>query len=169
MEDEFRDGGSNGIKSIITSKKSTEADYLNFKGTVGTRSFGYLTLDAKKAFNYLWHVFTKALILQHFDLECHIRVETNASGHAISRILSQLTLHNLGQWHLMAYYLHKIIPVKTWYKTHDSELLTIVKAFKTWWYYLKGCKYKVLVFTNHNNLCHFIDIKSLSSRQVRLA
>ena len=27
------------------------------------------------------------------------------------------------------YYLHKRIPAKTWYKTHNSELLAIDKAF----------------------------------------
>ena len=25
-----------------------------------------------------------------------------------------------------------MIPVQTWYKTHDGELLAIVEAFKTW-------------------------------------
>ena len=32
----------------------------------------FLTLDVKKAFNYLWLAFIKALILQHFDLESYI-------------------------------------------------------------------------------------------------
>ena len=59
-----------------------------------------------------------------------------------------------------------MIPIKTWYKTHNSELLPIVKAFKTWQHYLKSCKYNVLVLNNHNNLRHFIDTKILSFRQV---
>ena len=46
-------------------------------------------------------------------------------------------------------------------------LLAIVKAFKTWRYYLEGRKHKVFVLTNHNNLRWFIDTKSLSSHQVR--
>ena len=62
-----------------------------------------------------------------------------------------------------------MIPAKTQYKTHDGELLAIVKAFKTWRHYLKGCKHKVLMLTNHNNLRRFMDTKSLSSRQVRWA
>ena len=40
---------------------------------------------------------------------------------------------------------------------------------KTWRHYLEGCKHKVLVLTNHNNLCRFIETKSLSFRQVRWA
>ena len=62
-----------------------------------------------------------------------------------------------------------MIPAKTRYKTHDSELLAIVEAFKTWRHYLEGCKHEVLVLTDHNNLRRFMDTKSLSSRQVRWA
>ena len=47
--------------------------------------------DARKAFNQLRQVFTKAPILQQFDSECHIWIETNASGYAIRGVLSQLT------------------------------------------------------------------------------
>ncbi len=62
-----------------------------------------------------------------------------------------------------------MIPVETWYKTHDGELLAIVEALKTWRHYLEGCKHEVLMLTDHNNLQHFIDTKNLSSRQVRWA
>ena len=62
-----------------------------------------------------------------------------------------------------------MIPAETRYETHDSELLAIVKAFKTWRHYLKGSQHKVLVLTNHNNFRWFIETKSLSSRQVHLA
>ena len=60
-----------------------------------------------------------------------------------------------------------MIPAETQYETHDGELLAIVKAFKTWRHYLEGCKHEVLVFIDYNNLCRFMDTKSLSSRQVR--
>ena len=60
----------------------------------------------------------------------------------------------------------KIVLAKTWYETHDGKFLAIIKVFKTWRHYLKGYKHKVRIFTDHNNLCHFIDTKSLSSRQV---
>ncbi len=59
-----------------------------------------------------------------------------------------------------------MIFAETRYETHNQELLAIVEAFKTWRHYLKGCKYEFLVLTDHNNLRWFIDIKSLSSRQV---
>ena len=143
-------------RSPLTSKNSN-------------RATSYLTPNAKQAFTKLRQAFTKALILRHFDPKCHIRIKTDASGYAISGVLSQLTLDNLDQWHLVVFYSQKMIPAKTRYKTHDGEFLAIVEAFKTWRHYLKGCKHKVLVLTNHNNLRRFMDTKSLSSRQVRWA
>ena len=44
-----------------------------------------------------------------------------------------------------------MISAKTWYETHNGELLAIVKIFKTWKHYLKGYKYKVLILTDYNN------------------
>ena len=83
---------------------------------------------------------------------------------------SQLNLDShasLNQWYLVAYFSKKMIPAKTRYETHDVELLAIVEAFKTWRHYLEGCKYEVLVLTNHNNLRWFMDTKNLSFCQVR--
>ena len=131
------------------------------------RATGYLTLNAKQAFTQLRQAFTKAPIIRHFDPECHIQIKTNASGYAFGRVLNQLTLDNLSLWHPVAFYSPKMIPAKTWYKTHDGELLVIVEAFKTWRHYLKDCKHKVLVLTDQNNLRYFINTKNLSSRQIR--
>ena len=75
-----------------------------------------------------------------------------------------LTKTDLGQWYPVAFYFRKMIFAKTWYKTYNGKLLAIVEAFKNWRYYLEGCKHKVLVFIDHNNLCHFLDTKSLSSK-----
>ena len=129
-------------------------------------TMGYLTSKARLAFNKLKKAFTKAPILQNFDPECHIQIETGASGYAIGRVLSQQILNNLGWWHLITFYSQKMIPAKTRHKTPDNELLAIVEAFKTLRHYLKDCKHKGLMLTNHNNLCCFMNTKSLSSRQV---
>ena len=138
----------------------------------------FLTSDAKEAFNRLRQAFTKAPILRHFDPECHIRIETNVSGYTIGGVLSQLTSNQVisdgaigsnVDWHLVTYFSRKMIPAETRYETHDGELLAIVETFKTWRHYLESCKHEVLVLTDHNNLCQFMDTKSLSSRQVRWA
>ena len=179
-------------KSKISSKsKKSKNDKSEIPtctniGVTGEPTF--LNPGAGETFNQLRQAFTKALILQHFDPECHIRIETDVSGYAIGGVLSQLTPDqvtssfelnlakfkvltkpNLNQWYPIAYFFRKIIPVETRYKTQDAELLAIVKAFKTWRHYLEGCKHEVLVLTDHNNLRWFIDMKSLSSRQVRWA
>ena len=128
----------------------------------------FLISEAKLAFSRLRQAFTKAPIFHHFDPERYIRIETDASGYAIGGILSQLTPES-GQWHPVAFFSRKMIPAETRYETHDQELLAIVEAFKTWRHYLEGCKFEVLVLTDHNNLRRFMDTKSLSSRQVRWA
>ena len=89
-----------------------------------------------------------------------------ASGTSSDEIVTKT---DLGQWHPVAFFCKKMILAKTWYETHNGQLLAIVDAFKTWRHYLKGCKHEVFIFTDHNNLRCFIDIKSLSSQQVRWA
>ena len=57
----------------------------------------FFTSRAKLAFTKLRQAFVKALIFYHFDLEHHIRIETDASGYAIGGVFNQLTLSNSGQ------------------------------------------------------------------------
>ena len=141
-----------------------------------------LTPEARLAFTQLKQALTEAPILEQFDLERHIFIETDAFSYAIGGVLSQLTSDqrlsesdenfsskssDVGQWHPVAFFSRKMIPAETRYETHDQELLAIVETFKTWRHYLEGCKYEVFVFTDHNNLRRFMDTKSLSSRQVQ--
>ena len=62
------------------------------------RATGYFTPAARSTFTQLRKAFTKALIFQHFDPKCHIRIKTDASSYAIGRVLNQLTLNNFDQW-----------------------------------------------------------------------
>ena len=48
----------------------------------------FLISDTRIAFNCLWLVFTKVLIPQYFDPECHIWIETNILGYAIGKVLN---------------------------------------------------------------------------------
>lgn len=138
----------------------------------------FLTSKARKAFNYLKQAFTKASVFQHFDPKCYIWIETNISGYTMGRVQSQLIFNQLtlldsifsksdfDQEYLVAYFSKKIIFAKTCYKTHNEKFLAIIQVFKTWCHYLKGCKHKVFVLTNHNNLFCFMVTKSLSFKQV---
>ena len=158
------DGGEVEVDEVEKKvQKTTKSKNLSkFKKAVGPLDF--LTPGAKLAFTVLRQAFLKAPILHHFNPERHIRIETDVSGYAIGRVLSQLTSDNLGQWYPMAFFFRKMISVETRYETHDGELLAIVEDFKTWRHYLKGSQHEVLVLTDHNNLRRFMDMKSLSSR-----
>ena len=162
VDDEFDDEGGTKVQKLSRSKNLSKS-----KKTV--RSLDFLTPGAKQAFTELKQTFLKAPILHHFDPECHIQIETDASGYAIGGVFSQLTSDDLGRWHPVAFFSQKMIPAETRYETHDGELLAIVEAFKTWRHYLEGSRHEVLVLTDHNNLRRFMDTKSLSSRQVRWA
>lgn len=72
----------------------------------------------------------------------------------------------ISQQYFVAIFLEKMILAKTSYKIDNQKLLAIIEVFKTWHYYLKGCKYKVFILIDYNNLQQFIDTKNLSSRQV---
>ena len=154
--------------------KSKNHDFLKSRTEkVGT---GFFTPKARLVFTQLRQAFIEVPILHHFNPESHIRIKNDVSGYAIGGVLSQLSSGtrpdevvikaDLGQWYPVAFFSRKMIPAETWYKTHDSKLLAIVKAFKIWRHYLKSCKHKVFIFTDHNNLRRLIDTKILSSRQV---
>ena len=83
-----KSGNSKG-KNLAQSKKLLKSGNLpNFDVKKAGPSF--LTLKARAAFNRLQLAFTKALILWHFDPKYHIWIETDVSGYAIGRMLSQL-------------------------------------------------------------------------------
>ena len=113
-----KSGKSKGEKSKKSPKSRTSP---NFNAEDTGPSF--LTPEARSAFNRLRLAFTEAPILRHFDPECHIRIETDASGYAIGGVLSQLasgtspdgvvTKTDLGQWHPVAFFSRKMIPAKT--------------------------------------------------------
>ena len=62
-------GGSNCENGRI--KKSPHSKNMN-------GATGYLTANTRQAFTQLREIFTKALILQHFDPKCYIHIGTGA-------------------------------------------------------------------------------------------
>ena len=73
------------VSSGDCEDKTVERSPLISKNLNGATS--YLTLKARLAFTQLRKAFTKAPILQHFDLKCHIRIETNPSSYPIGGVL----------------------------------------------------------------------------------
>ena len=70
-------------KKLSKSGNSTNSNAIEYKKKI-------LTTDARTAFYCLQLTFIEASILWHFDLECHIWIETNALGYIIYGVLSQL-------------------------------------------------------------------------------
>jgi transposase InsO family protein len=123
-----------------------------------------LTDAAKDAFSLLIRLFQEAPILRHFDPRLPIRVESDASQHAVGAVLSQL--HD-GVWHPVAFRSRKLTGEETRYGTGDGELVGIVDAFKAWRHYLLYSQTPVLVLTDHLNLTSLRDKKKPSQRQLR--
>ena len=57
----------------------------------------FFTPGARLTFTKLRQAFFKAPILHYLDPECHIWIETDVSGYAISGVFSQLTSNDLDQ------------------------------------------------------------------------
>ena len=86
-------GKSKGQKTSKSWKSAKLGKNLSKSGNspnFGVTEFGqsFLTSKARSTFNRLWLAFSKAPILQHFYPECHIWIETDASGYAIGSMLS---------------------------------------------------------------------------------
>ena len=62
--------------SKFKNSKFEKSTYIPNIRAIGKPIF--LTPDTKKSFNHLRQAFIKALILQHFDLEYYIWIETDA-------------------------------------------------------------------------------------------
>ena len=71
----YNEFGKNGQK-LSKPKKTIRSDFF--------------TLGVKLAFIKLRQAFVKAPILYHFDPNRHMRIETDVSGYAIDKVLSQL-------------------------------------------------------------------------------
>ena len=69
------------------------------------------TKEAKESFEKVKFVFTTALMLLHFDQKRKIQLETDASGVAISAIISQL-VEETGRWHPIAFWSRKMAPAE---------------------------------------------------------
>ena len=78
------DGDIKNLSFVIKLAKSKKPIFTK------ANSFGtdFLTIGAKETFIYLRKTFTKALIFRHFDLERHIRIETDTLRYAIRGVLS---------------------------------------------------------------------------------
>jgi len=102
-------------------------------------------------------------ILQHFDPERPVTVETDTSDYAIGGICSQPDQN--GILHPMAYYSWKLKDPERNYDIHDKELLVIIDALRKWDTYCKTTGPKITILTEHKNLEYWKTKKDLNLRQ----
>jgi hypothetical protein len=127
--------------------------------------------EGRKAFQNLKDSFLSIPILSHYNPSYPTRVETDASGRAISGILSQLVPGRDGkaQWRPIAFHSRRMKPEEGRYDTHNRELLAIVDSLKVWRHYLESTVDPFELYIDYDNLRWFMKTKELSKRQVRWA
>jgi len=118
------------------------------------------------AFEKLQQRFRTAPILAHFYPERETVIETDASDFALGAILSQFQDKRL---HPVAFHSRKLSSAERNYEIHDKELLAILEAFMEWKHYLYGADKPITVYTDHQNLQHFLTTKKWNQRQIRWA
>ena len=104
-------------------------------------------------------------ILQHFDPEKPVTIETDASDYTIGAICSQPD--EKGILHPVAYYSRKLKDPERNYDIHDKELLAIVDTLRKWDTYCKITGPKITILTDHRNLEYPKTKRDLNLRQAR--
>ena len=108
--------------------------------------------EHQEAFEELKEKITSQLVLSLPKREEKFRVETDASGHAIERVLSQ---EQDGKWKPIAFLSRTMQAAERNYKIYDKELLAIVEALAKWRQYLLDTAELFEVWTDHENLKYF--------------
>ena len=121
--------------------------------------------EEQKAFDALKERLTNAPVLAHPDPEKQFIVHTDASGFAVSAVLSQK--QDDGKVRPLAYLSKKMSTAEMNYHTFDQELLAIVTCIDKWKAYITGTRQKVLIYTDHYALQWIKSCKELKPRQAR--
>lgn len=87
--DEIVDGGRSNRTNKNLSKSQTQkiSTVLSYIGA-NIKNREFLIFKASINFTQLRHTFSKASMLLHFDLKCHIRIQTNVSGYIMAEMPS---------------------------------------------------------------------------------
>jgi len=69
----------------------------------------------------------------------------------------------------VAFHSRKLNSAEPNYEIHDKELLAILEALMEWKHYLYSADKQITVYTNQQNLQHFLTTKKWNQRQIRWA
>lgn len=118
----------------------------------------------QKAFEDLKQAFTSAPVIIQPDSEKPFRVECDASGFTIRRVLSQ---QHEGHWRLCAYISTTMSEAERNYNVHNWKFLAIMKTFEAWRHYLAGSPHKIDIWSDHHNLQYFRTTRKLNRSRAR--
>jgi transposase InsO family protein len=121
--------------------------------------------EEQKAFDALKERLVHAPVLAHPDWNKQFIVHTDASGFAVSAVLSQK--QDDGKVRPLAYLSKKMSTEQMIYDTFDKELLAIVTCIDKWKAYITGTRQKVVIYTDHYALQWIKSCKELTPRQAR--
>ena len=116
-----------GFSKSTPSHRYAKGVAQRTKKDLALRKKDFLTTEACRSFQQLVATFTISPFLAHFDAKCPIKLETDASSYAISRIPSQ---KQDSGWKVVTHLSRKMIDAKRNYEVHDAELLAIVESFR---------------------------------------
>jgi len=108
----------------------------------------------EEAFERLKAVFTTKLILAIPDIDKEIRVEADASDHAIGGVLS--TKCEDGKWRPVAFISKSLNTTERNYKIYDKEMLVVIRCLEVWRHYLEGAKLEFEIWKDHKNIQYFM-------------
>ena len=123
--------------------------------------------EQQQAFDRLKAAFTTGPILQRFDYDKDIIVETDASDYVSAGVLSQYG--DDGLLHPVAFFSKKHSPAECNYEIYDKELMAIIRCFEEWRAELQSAANPIQVLSDHKNLEYFMTNKLLNRRQARWA
>lgn len=103
---------------------------------------------------------TTAHILQNFDYEKEIIIETDTSDYKTARLLSQRD--DEGVLHPVAYFSTKHTPANCDYDIYEKEQMAIIEVFEEWRLECKGAAYPLQWITDHKNIKYFMTKKLLN-------
>jgi hypothetical protein len=106
-------------------------------------------------------------ILQHFDPDRQLMLETDASDYAIGAVCSQPD--NSDVLHPLSYFSRKLRNAELNYDIHNKELLAIVEALNKWSTYCKSTKHSIRILSDHKNLEYWQTQKDLNLWQAHWA
>jgi hypothetical protein len=115
---------------------------------------------AQQAFEQLKTAMISEPILQHFDPDRPLMLETDASDYAIGAVCSQPDNSNI--LHPLSDFSRKLKGAELNYDIHDKELLAIVEALNKWSTYCKSTKHSIRILSDHKNLEYWQTKKDLN-------